>query len=74
MNDLRRGRRACIASIACSAIFLIVELAMRAYGCALAQTALLTLATFLLGRINRWIARREAFLPPPAAHARRSIH
>ena len=72
MNDLLRGRRVCIGSIVCSSIFLIVELAMRAYGCALVQTALLTLAAILLARFNRRIARWEASLPPPAAQTSRT--
>lgn len=67
MSRLRRARIACIVSIVWSAIFIVIEVAARAYIYALVQFGLLVAGVALLFIHTRLIAKAQTSLPPPAS-------
>lgn len=67
MSRLHRARTACIASIIWSAIFIVIEIAVRAYAYALVQFGLLAAGIALLVIHTRLIAKTQTSLPPPAS-------
>lgn len=67
MNRLRHARIACMASMAWSAIFIVIEVAVGAYAYALMQAALFVAGTVLLCFYTRLIAKANTVLPAPAS-------
>lgn len=67
MSRLRHARTACIASIVWSGIFIVIEVAVRAYAYALVQFGLLVAGVTLLLIHTRLIAKSQKSLPPPAS-------
>lgn len=67
MSRLRRARIACIVSIVWSAIFIVIEVATKAYIYALVQFGLLVAGVALLVIHTRLIAKSQTSLPPPAS-------
>ena len=65
MKRDRAARLACLASLAWSAVFIPVELAIGAYGCALTQGGLQIVVLVLLSYWSSTAARARDALPAP---------
>lgn len=72
MTRRQRARTACIASIVCSSVFLVVEVALGAYGYATVQASLLALGVVVWTQHRDPHADRGPSLPPPTSEARDS--
>ena len=67
MNRLRHARIACMASMAWSAIFIVIEITAKAYAYAFMQAALFIAGAALCAFYTRLIAKARTTLPAPAA-------